>query len=582
MTDLHPGQIVDGKYEILSLLGAGGMGEVFKVRHVHLNAIRTIKVMRRTLVADETYRNRFAREARLATMLQHPNVALVYDFATLPDGTYYMVSEFIDGVTVRQWATLHGRISPGLAVNIAIQTLHGLEHIHRAGLLHRDLSADNIMIAAGPDGEPIAKIIDLGIAKRVTAAFVADATQAGVFIGNPRYSSPEQLGALPDGEEIDARADLYCLGVVLYEMLAGVAPFISNRPEGYAAKHLAALPPPLLSQPGTEHIPPGLQDVVAKTLEKDRRNRYASAKDFAAALEPYRAEAMSESTQLKIAALHASPQPQGGNATPPTVGAANATASDEMNLLEAIDRLAVQGDVSSLSRLAASHKAASRIGKAVRAALDRMAEEAIPPLGDDERAWLAASEAGTETAWTRYLTEHPDSPRAYQARLRRDELRDYASTARVDSPTAWHSFLEAWPESRYAEIARKRLSELANASAHGEQSAFEQAHATGTAEAWSQFLAVYPSGVFAATARLRLAETEQHKAHPRTVVAPQAAPAPAPAPRRPAARDLPLPVRVAIEAAIVVLVAGFLYFNVRAAERAAEGPPPPAIERTRR
>src|SRR5687768_13917670 len=162
-------------------------------------------MLRKDLLAEESYRTRFAREARLATRVQHPNVALVHDFATLPDGTYYMVSEFIEGMTLRQWIAKHGRLSLQLTVQLATQVLEGLDVIHRAGLLHRDISTDNIMIATSPDGRPVAKIIDLGIAKMVAAASgpVTDGTQVGLFVGNPRYSSPEQLGALKEGEEID-------------------------------------------------------------------------------------------------------------------------------------------------------------------------------------------------------------------------------------------------------------------------------------------------------------------------------------------------------------------------------------------
>jgi serine/threonine protein kinase len=495
-TELRPGQVIDGKYEILSLLGAGGMGEVFKVRHIHLNTLRTIKVMRRTLVTDETYRNRFAREARLATLLQHPNVALVYDFSTLPEGSYYMVSEFIDGVTVRQWTSLHGRLPPALAVRVAVQTLNGLEHIHRAGLLHRDLSADNIMISSDADGEPLAKIIDLGIAKRVTATAAGDATLAGIFVGNPRYSSPEQLGALAEGEEIDARADIYCFGVVLYEMLAGVAPFVSRTPEGYAAKHLAVPPPPLLSQPGTEHIPAELENIVAKALEKDRNQRYRTAGKFAAALTPFLAQAISETTQMKVSALHTGPQTKRSNGdkappatmTPPPAdpaeqeaweqaskrdtrealedfllrypAGANASAASarfsELTLLSAVDRMAEQGDISSLSRLAAAHTSASIIGKAVRTALDRMADESLQP-SDEKQAWLTASEAATDAAWTEYLSRFPNSSRAFAARLRRDELRDFASASRAGTSGAWRSFLQAWPESTYRATATENL-----------------------------------------------------------------------------------------------------------------------------
>lgn len=580
--ELRPGQTVDGKYEILSLIGVGGMGEVFKVRHIHLNALRTIKVMRRTLVDDETYRNRFAREARLATLLQHPNVALVHDFAMLPDGSYYMVSEYIEGVTVRQWAALHGRISPGLAVNLAVQTLNGLDHIHRAGLLHRDLSADNIMISSHGDGGPVAKIIDLGIAKQVTASLSGDGTQAGIFVGNPRYSSPEQLGALADGDEVDARADLYCFGVVLYEMLAGVPPFVSRTPEGYAAQHLAAVPPPLLSQPGAAGVPAGLQGVVAKALQKNRENRYGSAREFAAALTPFLTESISETTQMKISALQGAPLPHRDEdrdpfpvtmMPPPGDGAEhqaweqaaargtredfqeflhnfpsgpNAAIAharlDEVNLVSAIERMAEQGDVSSLSRLASVHAGGTRIGKAVRTALDRMADDSLRHPGEQQRAWDLAARVDTEASWGEFLAQHPDSPRALEARLRRDELRDFGNALRRSTVEAWHAFLQSWPESRYRPAAYERLRVL-------------QEDVFGVPDP--------PMHTVAMPLEVR----------PSPAPAPAQAHAPAPVPAPVPRRDLPLVLRLAIEAAIVLVVAAYLYFNVRAAHAQADDPP---------
>src|SRR5439155_7872002 len=220
---MGPGTILDGKYQIVSLLGSGGMGEVFKVRHIQLNAVRTIKVLRSNLLADEWYRNRFLREARLATQVHHSNVAVVHDFATLPNGSYYMVSEFIDGLTVRQWLKRYGAFPLGLAIEVVSQVLSGLGHCHRRGLLHRDISPDNIMISVDAEDHPVAKIIDLGIAKQV-AGNAADATQTGLFMGNPRYCSPEQLGQLKEGEELDLRTDLYSMGMVLYEMVTGSGP----------------------------------------------------------------------------------------------------------------------------------------------------------------------------------------------------------------------------------------------------------------------------------------------------------------------------------------------------------------------
>lgn len=375
LPDFANGDILDGKYEIVSLLGKGGMGEVYKVRHVHLNAFRTIKVMRRSLVADETYRSRFAREARLATLLHHPNVAVVHDFSSLPGGVNYMVGEFIEGITVRRWSSLYGQMPFELAIEIAMQTLGGLEHIHRAGLLHRDMSADNIMISVNERGEAVAKIIDLGIAKRVSGTATGDSTQAGIFVGNPRYSSPEQLGALGDGEEIDARADIYCFGVVLYEMLAGVPPFVSNTPDGYAAKHLAQAPPPLLAQPGAEGVPPPLQDVLNTALQKDRSKRHQSAKELAAALAPYRVP-LPESVREKLAMLRRN---AATGSSPSAAGPATASVPSEEDVLGAVELMSQHGDLSALSRLAQQHSSETVVGQAVREAIDRLAPKTEPP-----------------------------------------------------------------------------------------------------------------------------------------------------------------------------------------------------------
>ena len=264
------------------------MGEVYQVRHKTLDTIRCIKLMKPGLMDDESFKARFLREARLATRLQHPNVGAVHDFDTVGDGTYYLVSEFIDGITVRQWSKRHGRFPVNLAIFLVDQVLSGLSHIHSQGLLHRDVSADNIMITLDHDDEPQAKIIDLGIAKVVDGqADVTSATATGFFVGNPKYASPEQLGLLAEGEVIDGRADLYCLGVVLYEMLLGVPPFESRTPQGYVAKHLTQTPPRFGVVDSDLVLPDGLEDVVFKSLQKDRAYRHQSARDFAFELRPF-------------------------------------------------------------------------------------------------------------------------------------------------------------------------------------------------------------------------------------------------------------------------------------------------------
>ncbi|HYX19879.1 MAG TPA: serine/threonine-protein kinase, partial [Thermoanaerobaculia bacterium] len=165
---LSPGQVLDGKYEVLDKIGEGGMGEVWRVRHLHLDEIRIIKITKPDPAGGGAAARRFQEEARLATLVRHPNVAALYDFSRQADGSYYMVWEYIDGVTVEAWLRRRGPLPPELALDVARQVLAGLAEIHAQGIVHRDLSPDNIMLRETPSGVR-AKIIDLGIAKRVAA-----------------------------------------------------------------------------------------------------------------------------------------------------------------------------------------------------------------------------------------------------------------------------------------------------------------------------------------------------------------------------------------------------------------------------
>jgi serine/threonine-protein kinase len=281
---LTPGQTLDGKYEILEKIGEGGMGQVYKARHVHLDEIRIIKVTKPDALGEGPDPRRFQEEARMATLVRHPNVAALYDFSRLPDGSYYMVWEFIDGVTLEEWMRRHGPLPLSQALDVARQVLAGLEEIHAQGIVHRDLSPDNILVRENREGRLVAKIIDLGIAKRVAAESLA-MTGTGLFLGKLKYCSPEQAGALPEGEAVDGRSDLYSFGVVLYEMLAGRPPFESRTPEGYLGKHLHSAPPPLDTTRLPARTGSALASIVMRALEKKRERRFSSAGDFAAALE---------------------------------------------------------------------------------------------------------------------------------------------------------------------------------------------------------------------------------------------------------------------------------------------------------
>ncbi|HEX6096029.1 MAG TPA: protein kinase [Thermoanaerobaculia bacterium] len=275
---------LDGKYRLLSRLGVGGMGEVYKVLHTHLNAIRVIKLMRSNIASDAGATDRFLREARMATKIQHPNVAALFDFSTLDDGSHYMVWEYIEGINLHELITERGPLSARYAATIAVQALQGLDAIHRAGIVHRDVSPENLMIARDDEGHERVKIIDLGIAKS-SGGTDDEKTKTGMFVGKWKYCSPEHLGMLPPGERIDGRADLYSFGIVMYEMLTGVPPFVCDTPHAYLMKHASESPKPLREVNPGAVVPPQLEALIFRALEKDRTKRYASAREFAQELE---------------------------------------------------------------------------------------------------------------------------------------------------------------------------------------------------------------------------------------------------------------------------------------------------------
>ena len=280
----HHDDPLDGKYRILSVLGIGGMGEVYKAQHIHLGAIRVIKLMRANIAADKESHERFLREARLATRIQHPNVAVLFDFSALPDGSFYMVWEYIDGTDLRKFVLERQFLRPAAAVRLAVQALMGLDAVHRAGIVHRDISPENLMVTRDERGLERIKIIDLGVAKQWDDAG-DDKTKTGMFIGKFKYCSPEQLGMLGAGERIDGRADLYSFALVLYEMLTGVPPFTAETPHQYLVLHSSQMPPPLRKANPQSIVPTQLEALIFKGLAKDRERRFHSAAEFAKALD---------------------------------------------------------------------------------------------------------------------------------------------------------------------------------------------------------------------------------------------------------------------------------------------------------
>ncbi len=267
-----------GPYEILSPLGAGGMGEVFRARDTRLGRDVAVKVIHPGLATDPERLSRFEKEARAAAQLNHPNILVVHDIGS-HEGSPFLVSELLEGESLRD--KLGDSLPPKKAVEYALQVARGLAAAHEKGIVHRDIKPENVFVTK--DGH--VKILDFGLAKLVQPAIpsvgltealtAAPATEANVIMGTVGYMSPEQVM----GKALDARSDLFSLGVVLYEMLSGKSPF----QKGTAAETMAAIlkeEPPELS--GTDKpVPPGLDRIVRHCLEKDRDNRFQSARDIA-------------------------------------------------------------------------------------------------------------------------------------------------------------------------------------------------------------------------------------------------------------------------------------------------------------
>jgi serine/threonine protein kinase len=357
----EPGSILDGKYEIVQRLGSGGMGEVYLVRHVHLQELRVVKILRQDLAADPAAQKRFMREARLATQIKHPNVAILYDFSTLPDGSFYMVWEHIEGQDVGDRIRKQGPFPVTSAVRLGIQALHGLEAVHATGVIHRDLSPDNLMITEDKAGNLRVKIIDLGLARNLEVDASFEITQVGMFMGKLQYCSPEQAG-VPGGATLDHRSDLYSFGLVLYEMIAGLPPFDSENQHGFVFKRLSEDPLPLRGRNPRVDVPAELDRVVRRALERDRDQRYPDARSFILALEKVeRGLSAAETKEIPFddlaAAMKASPPP----APPPPRSSSELSRAERLDLLAQIDRAAkrVQESAGELSRaeaaLAAGH-----------------------------------------------------------------------------------------------------------------------------------------------------------------------------------------------------------------------------------
>jgi serine/threonine-protein kinase len=267
-----------GKYRVESVLGRGGMGVVLRVTHLHLGEELAIKVLMPEGAANPDSSSRFLQEAQAVVRLRGEHVARVTDIGLLPEGLPYMVMEYLQGTDLAGELRRRGTLVPGELVDYALQACEALAEAHAHGIVHRDIKPANLFLTARPDGTPLIKVLDFGISK-ATLSTNALVTKTDVVMGTVGYMSPEQMKAAKD---IDGRTDIWALGVVLYECLTGRRPFEG---ESFSAVVLTAgtEPPP----PMDARIPRGIQSVVLRCLEKDRRARFPTIASLAAALAPF-------------------------------------------------------------------------------------------------------------------------------------------------------------------------------------------------------------------------------------------------------------------------------------------------------
>ena len=285
------GQTLAGKYRIEKLIKTGGMGSVYRGKHVLMDKTVAIKVLRPALAMDDTVVARFSREAKAASKISHPHAVSVTDFGEAENGVVFLVMEYLDGRTLKELINTEGAFTLDRAVEIVRQVAGALDAAHGQGVVHRDLKSDNIMVSQTNGGD-WAKVLDFGIAKIQQAEGLRDVdiTEANLVVGTPQYMSPEQCSQTGP---LDPRSDIYSLGVIVYEMLAGRVPFTGESPTVIMMKQVQDAPPSILS--ARPELPAAVDAVIRRALAKQPVDRFQKAGDLSAALTEAAADANGDS-----------------------------------------------------------------------------------------------------------------------------------------------------------------------------------------------------------------------------------------------------------------------------------------------
>jgi serine/threonine-protein kinase len=266
------GQVIDGRYRITKKLGEGGMGEVYAAEHIHIDKKLAIKLLKAEIVSNVEAVARFRQEALKSSEIKHRNIVAIEDFNQLPDGRIYMCMELLSGAALND--LIQGPMGADRLLNILIQTGHGLAAAHARGIVHRDMKPENIFVTVGPQGEDVPKILDFGIAKVSGNDGQNHLTRTGTIFGTPFYMAPEQ--AL--GNPVDARTDIYAMGVIMYECFAGSLPFQGESFMGILTQHITTEPESVAQRAAKagRPLPLGLAEIITRCMQKNPAHRFAT------------------------------------------------------------------------------------------------------------------------------------------------------------------------------------------------------------------------------------------------------------------------------------------------------------------
>ncbi len=386
------GAVLGERYRVLDRIASGGMGHVYRAAHTRMACVFAVKVLYGDLAYDGTMRARFEREGEVASLLQSRYIVRVVDFSQSDSGLLYLAMEYLDGETLFDTVERHGPLAPARALTLAMQVAIGLAHAHERGVVHRDLKGENVIVVREDDDE-IPKILDFGVARLRTRDTEPSAgrpalTAARDVLGTPAYMAPEQFA----GGEVDARADLYALGVMLHTLVTGQLPFDSSSTIDLMRQHLTEPAPSLVSRVGSSPLVEAMEPLQAKLLAKKRDDRYGNARDFIAdarAILEHRPRSRTEISDVSARRSGAS------------IRAAAPVPSVDGSLLEAIRGAIVLG--------APTYNSGDHSGcyEIYRGAAMAQIARTNPPLGLAERARLevalgdaAKARGPTLAAWT--------------------------------------------------------------------------------------------------------------------------------------------------------------------------------------